>query len=762
MFFLLIVSSVYSLATLFGANAWVRRTDEIRVKVAYLTVSLGDAEVGARGYIVTGERAFLEPYDRARAAWKRHFGEVSDLTADNDEQQDRLRRLDEIWTREMANVAGMIAARSSGPLVVTPTLAMESSKRAMDAARELLSEMARDEKRRDEVREHEARRRGWWTMGLFVGGAAVSLVIVAAIGRQRRLADARRARAEEEGRLLQDVFAGIDHGITIQDRTGELIFANANAAQMIGFQSVDALLEASFSEIAALFELFGEDGLPFAPARLPSRAVLSGSPAPEPVVLRFRTRATNEDRWSLTQAFPVRDAAGKIVRAVNVFRDVTKERKAEERRTFLLRAVDELSSSLDYEVTLAAVARLAVPTLADWCAVDILEDGRVRRLATAHVDPAKVAFVAELERRYPSDPNAPNGVPEIIRSGKAQLMPEIPRELLIEAAVDDVHMGLINALQLSSFMGVPLALGGRVLGAITFAMAESQRRYGRDDLALAQALADRAALAVENAGLFREVERARAAAAAQLAAEEQRRREAENQARFAETFVGILGHDLRNPLNAILMTSRLLRHKGSSEPAALDRIQSSAQRMSNMVGQLLDLTRSRLGGGIPLDKKPIDLGPVVSEVVDEVRRGHPGREIVWNAPRESSAMVDRDRIQQAASNLLGNAIEHGDPDWPVTVELSASPERVVLRVHNEGPPIAQELIPSLFEPFRSRGRGERSKGLGLGLFITEQIVAAHAGRVDVSSAVGEGTTFVVVLPRGESEKGGHLEEVLLS
>jgi GAF domain-containing protein len=170
----------------------------------------------------------------------------------------------------------------------------------------------------------------------------------------------------------------------------------------------------------------------------------------------------------------------------------------------------------------------------------------VKRLATAHVDPNKLAAAVAIEKRYPSDPSSKTGVHEIIRTGAAQLMPEIPRPLITAAAVDAEHLRLIDALELRSYMGVPLVIGGKVLGAITFVMAESHRTYGEADLEFARALADRAAVAVENARLFREAESARAALGVQLTAEERRRRDAEEQTRFAETFVGMLGHDLRN------------------------------------------------------------------------------------------------------------------------------------------------------------------------------------------------------------------------
>ena len=192
---------------------------------------------------------------------------------------------------------------------------------------------------------------------------------------------------------------------------GGLVFANASAARTIGFPSAEALLAAPPAELMDRFGLFDEEGAPLTADRLPARVVLGGGLKEAALLVRYRVAGGGEDHWSRIRAYPVFDAAGQLVQAINVFQDVTREHRADERRAFLARAIDELSSSLDYHATLASVARLAVPTLADWCAVDVVEGERTQRLAVAHVDPAKIAFVAELERRYPPDPASPTGVP---------------------------------------------------------------------------------------------------------------------------------------------------------------------------------------------------------------------------------------------------------------------------------------------------------------------------------------------------------------
>jgi signal transduction histidine kinase len=169
--------------------------------------------------------------------------------------------------------------------------------------------------------------------------------------------------------------------------------------------------------------------------------------------------------------------------------------------------------------------------------------------------------------------------------------------------------------------------------------------------------------------------------------------------------------------------------------------------MSNMVSQLLDLTRSRIAGGIPLEQAEVDVASTVAEVVDEHRRTNPDRQIRWEGTAPARAWGDQARLAQVISNLLGNALEHGDPARPVTVQLSGDAGYLELVVHNDGPPIAPELLPILFDPFRSKtARSNRSRGLGLGLFIAERIVVAHGGRIEVSSTTATGTTFTVTLP----------------
>ncbi len=241
-------------------------------------------------------------------------------------------------------------------------------------------------------------------------------------------------------------------------------------------------------------------------------------------------RPDGGERVLLSRGRAVADDSGQVTRLMGTCQDVTEQREAvahdlalareqaarlraeeeRERTAFLSEAGRVLSSSLDYHTTLNNFAHLAVPRIADWCAIDVLdEEGEARRVVIAHPDPAKEELAREMERRYPSDPEAPTGVPEVLRTGKPELVTDIPPELLEAAAVDEEHRRIIRALRLRSYMVLPLVGRGRILGAITFVAAESGRRYDEEDLRFAQELASRAALAVDNAGLYRLAEEAR-------------------------------------------------------------------------------------------------------------------------------------------------------------------------------------------------------------------------------------------------------------
>jgi signal transduction histidine kinase len=231
------------------------------------------------------------------------------------------------------------------------------------------------------------------------------------------------------------------------------------------------------------------------------------------------------------------------------------------------------------------------------------------------------------------------------------------------------------------------------------------------------------------------------------------RRRAEDNEAFKEEFVAILGHDLRNPLSTILTTARLMtmrKELPADSQRRLERVVVSGVRMERMIDQILDLARTRLGSGIQIRRAASqDVVVLVKKIVDEIRAGNPARRIDVKSEGACHASVDADRMEQVISNLVGNAVAHGDPEKPITVSIAVKGGTWNLAVHNHGPPIEAAFMPILFDPFKRAAKtARRSEGLGLGLYISERIVSAHGGTIEVASSAEKGTSFLVTLPCG--------------
>lgn len=303
---------------------------------------------------------------------------------------------------------------------------------------------------------------------------------------------------------------------------------------------------------------------------------------------------------------------------------------------------------------------------------------------------------------------------------------------------------ILPSEQIQSNVALPLQIDGRSIGGIAFGFPE-QRELDPADLEYLMTIADHCAIALDRVARFERERVAREAA-------EQARQELEETESVRERLLGMIGHDLRSPLSAITFAAELLRlepcmhrHERIGE-----RIANSASRMARMITQLLDFTRARLGGGIPIQRVPSDMGAICTRVVDEIQLAHPAAVVQASISAPVWGQWDPDRLADVISNLLGNAIEHGAPGVPVEVTLEDHDAQAALRVCNQGPTIPPLELGTIFDPFHrgrvaGRATGRRS-GLGLGLFIVQQIVLAHGGTVDVTSQDGV-TTFTVVLPK---------------
>jgi PAS domain S-box-containing protein len=306
---------------------------------------------------------------------------------------------------------------------------------------------------------------------------------------------------------LEAILVNVAEAITLTDASGRMLFANQAAADLLGVSTPAELVHASPGSIMPRFLVLDEQGRELDLEQMPGRKLFSSSgEQPEPLLVRNIVRATGEERWLIVRASPVHDLeTGAILYAVNVFENITEVKRVQLAESFMAEASRVLASSMDYSETLTRVARLAVPQIADWCAVDVVgEDGEIEHVATHHADPSKLTLAQALDRDYRPSRDEPLGVPEVIRSGQARLYTEITPDALAAYARNSEHLEMLRAIGATSVIIVPLSAPTRTVGAITLVSAESTRRLSRADLAVAVRLGRRAGTAVESARLYTE------------------------------------------------------------------------------------------------------------------------------------------------------------------------------------------------------------------------------------------------------------------
>ena len=409
-------------------------------------------------------------------------------------------------------------------------------------------------------------------------------------------------------------------------------------------------------------------------------------------------------------------------------------RRTESAQRFLSEASKRLAESLDYETTLAHVARLAVPTIADWCVVDLVDGASIRRVSAAHSDPAKQQLALELEKRYPLDANAATGVPSVVRTGVSEWAPEIADGQLAAFARGAEHLRMLRELGLKSYIVVPIRLKGTAVGTITLVTAESGRRYSEADLHVGEDLGRRVGAAIENARLY---------AAAQDAIT------------VRERVLAVVSHDLRNQLGVVAMAAELVARRAPPSTGAqelqkpVETIRRTTGAMQHLLGDLLDMA-SIEAGRLSVEQQSLEITPILEEACETHEAIARAKGLGLRAEFDVdgvTVLADRKRILQVLGNLLGNAIKFSE-SGSVTLSASARDTEVVIAVTDTGPGVPPSERDAIFEPYRTIQRErEGPRGSGLGLHIAKGIVTRHDGHMWVDSEVGRGSTFFFTLPR---------------
>lgn len=426
---------------------------------------------------------------------------------------------------------------------------------------------------------------------------------------------------------------------------------------------------------------------------------------------------------------------GRVVYSA-VLRDVTERKRAEQEQQFLAGASAVLASSLDYDATLSAVPALAVPLLGEWCALAVLEREDAIRVVTApHANPERSRGLEELARRYPLDWDSPWPAVDVLRTGRSEHVADVTGDWLDAHVVDAEHARLLRDAGLASLLVVPLVARDQVLGALTCARGGEARPFDDEDLALARDLALRAALAIDNARLYGTAQRATEA---------------------RDVVLGVVSHDLRNPLSAIAMCARALRESPPADEAGrrhlADAISDSAEWMNRLIQDLLDVA-SIEAGRLSIERRAEAPAEIVERLLVMFERMAAERRIALRtdvAPDLPAAYGDGERILQVLANLVGNALKFSPPGGEVTVAVTvgdaAGATELQFSVEDPGPGIPEQDLPHLFELYWHVRRTARVQGSGYGLAIAKGIIEAHGGRIWAESVLGAGSTFHFTVP----------------
>jgi len=543
---------------------------------------------------------------------------------------------------------------------------------------------------------------------------------------QEQLRAVERQRAEhllrESAEQYDVTFEQAGVGIAHFAPDGRLLKINPHFAQLSGYSERDALSR-------SLRDLLHPNEVESALAAL--ELLEQGQPAFSRELRLIRKDGST--RWvSLTAS--ITRTPGAPRRYIVTAEDVSERRRAERRESFLAAASERLMSSLDYTTTLSAVAAIAVPTLADWCAVDIVrEDGDIEELALSHVDPSRIGTLRELSRLLKLDPKW--ALREVVKRGRPVVLAHGDGEDLSRHASDPRARELLSEVGFASALVVPLVARGRTLGALTFVSGSSAGGYDELDLAMAIDLSQRAALAIDNADLY------------------QRSQEA---IRMREEFLSIASHELRTPLTPLLMQIQSLsRHleRSRNEPVDRERLQRSLNRAERQVDRLRALVEtlldvSRLATrGLELRLEDVDLSEMLREVASSFaeQSARVDSLLTLSADDNVCGRWDRLRIEQVLTNLVANAIKYG-AGKPISVALEAAPGVARITVSDQGIGIPKNKLEKIFNRFERAVPTDNYGGLGLGLYVARQIVEAHGGTIAVTSEVGKGSSFVLELP----------------
>ncbi|MES2630669.1 MAG: ATP-binding protein [Patescibacteria group bacterium] len=502
---------------------------------------------------------------------------------------------------------------------------------------------------------------------------------------------------------------------------------------------------------------------------------------------------TGNIRWLLARGHVDVDEDDEAIRFVGLVVDITERKLAENGLHILSKANTQFSASLGYRQTLDAIASMIVPSVADWCSIDILEDGKIEQVAIAHKDPKKVEWAKKLRARQGLvDQNASNGSAWVIRTGKVEHIPMITDDMLKAVSKNDKEYKLLRGIGFHSAITVPLKIDGKTIGAISFISTDSHRHYDKNDVEIAQALANRASLAVYNANLFQgaqaeieerkklqhELEQFNSALEDHvkertlqlqdtnkgLQQEIKRRHKLENQRvqhyidlnKTKDEFISLASHQLRTPATGVkqylgMILEGMAGDITETQRAYLSKAYEGNERQLTIVSDLLKVAQVDAGKVI-LRQQTTNISDLLLDVIKEQKDVFAMRQqaILFDVPKvDPMAFVDSDKIRMVLENVVNNASKYSDTGKEIIVSVSESDNSVTITVKDNGVGIGADDMDKLFEKFNRihNHLSNQVGGTGLGLYWAKKVVDLHGGEITVTSTLGEGSVFSILLPK---------------
>jgi PAS domain S-box-containing protein len=565
----------------------------------------------------------------------------------------------------------------------------------------------------------------WFDVNAFPIGEPQShqfAILFTNISERKQAEDALR---QSKARFRLMVESAKEYAIFTLDLNGTITSWNSGAQRLLGYQETEII----GCNSRVIFT--PEDAERGEAERERQTALTQGRAENE----RWHVRKDGSRFWGSGLVMPLQTDAGITQGLVKIMQDKTQSRQAAEREQFLAQSSAALAASIDYKTTLTTIARLAVPFLADYCFFDVVNaNGQIDRVAWYAADPAMQGWFDGVQQFIPPQDFDSHPVAHVLQSGNAHFIPEATQEWMQSAATSPAHLQFMQQCQLRSLITVPLKIAHQPLGALTFCFTtHSDRHYTQTDLTLAEELARRAALALDNAKLYHQAQEAN---------------------RIKDEFLAVLSHELRSPLNPILGWVRLLQNGKLDVPRqaeALATIERNARLQTQLIEDLLDISRI-MQGKLTLTAAPVNLTFVISAAVETVRLAAEAKQIQILLDLDTGVAPvsgDAARLQQVVWNLLTNAVKFTPNGGQVKVELRQLHQLAQIRVIDTGQGIDPKFLPHVFEYFRQADSTTTRKfgGLGLGLAIVRQIVEMHGGTVKAESlGDNQGATFTVQLP----------------